>query len=168
MTLSLVLVLLLPVCLIPAVLLPDHRLRMFLYGLIGPAVLYLVFAGILFYYPGIASKVGLAIPFYRGLLSAHPELTSFEEGELSYALFSFLLTLVLAALLTLLLSLRYIGKNPDIHKPTRTVFHVLRSLFFFAITYGILFHFFACVRYLLPVPEGFLSPLFQKILPLGA
>ncbi|MCH3966862.1 MAG: hypothetical protein LKE52_04525 [Bacilli bacterium] len=169
MTLSWMLLLIAPLLLLPAILLPENRIRTFLFSLIVPFLVALSFALVGRFYPPFVETLGsFAKPLSQWALRGHPELSSYELDFLSYTLFSALITIVLFFLFLLPAAFFFVGKNPEIHKPTRTIRHILKSILFFVLTYGLVSYFLIAIRLILPIPDGFLSFLFEWIHPIGA
>lgn len=171
MTLSLFLLLLLPVFVVPAIFLSLNRLRS--YFLPSIFAFALVFSLYLFqvFFPSleVEEKIGKAfLGMWQFLFRPFIELSQGEIYHLSFdftLLFLYLLTYTIFFFVT---KIYFIGDNPSIHKQVRHVRHTYVGIFFVVFTYGALFFFLISIREILPFEDGFLSFFFPAIYPIEA
>jgi hypothetical protein len=171
MTLSWVLLFLIPLFLIPAFLLPQNRIRFFSFcALIPFLTLFLLFiANFLWEEIGLEQQIGKTFfPLFSGFLSGFETLSLQERYHLSAYLFYEFLYLLLYLIVYVFLKIYYIGSNPNIHKPTKAIRHALDILIFLVVTYGVLGVFLIEIREIIPLPDGLFKGFFSWFYPIGA
>lgn len=170
MSLSLLLLILIPLFLIPAIFLPQNRLKYYsACSLVAFGVIFFIcLFDVLISQIDIEDDIGKA--FY-GMFKPLIERSQLSQKEIDHL--SFWLTLLFFYGLLYLLSYLgmkffFIGSNPSIKKPSRRIAKVTLSLLFFLSTYMALAIFLVEAREILPFRDGFLSFLFTWIHPIQA
>ncbi len=166
MTLSILLLLVIPLFLIPALFLSKNRLELYLFCAFPAIVLVLLLSLIDISFPKyeINEKIGTAfLPMWRWIFDGFKELNESERVHLSVSFTYLFFYFVCYFLFYIPMKFFYIGSNPNIHKPIKTVTRIFSVLLFFLSTYGMAFAFLASIRQILPFPDGFLSFLFNLI-----
>ncbi len=170
MTVSLLLILFLPLFRIPSYLLPRNRLKVYLYSaLVACFVISLI---------GLADRIGgssiedklgrFFSPMFSFLIDPIDGITV-KEAHHVYCYLANSLLYVLSFLLALpIFSFFLIGDNPSIYHHVRWLSRFFLSFFFVLSTYGIFFLVIVNLRGILPFPSGFLEPVFARFYPLGA
>lgn len=170
MSITLLLFLFLLLFRIPSYLLPRNRLRIFLYS----AAFSCLVIGLI----GLIDRIGgrfleerrglFFSPLFSFLLKNAEGLTV-KEIHHAYCYLANSLVYRLSFLISLpLFSLFITGENPSIYHPVRWLSRFFLSFFFVRLTYGV---FFACIvnlRRVIPLPDGFLGPVFNRFYPIGA
>jgi hypothetical protein len=170
MTISLCLLLLFPLFLIPALLLPSNRMRVYTiaaatgFGLIALEIFLSVVSG--GQLEQILGKVFM--PLYGVFLNAIPTLSVLEKQHLSFFFLAFASYFVAYFAAYLIQKQVAIGTNPNIQKPATKISHVLSIIAFLVFTYGGLCLYIIETRELLPLRDGLLAPFFQVIYPIEA
>lgn len=166
MTLSIVLLIILPLFLIPSILLSLNRLRSLLFSLLpGTALLFLI---ILFdaMIPSLMLNErigGFFSNVFLFIFKGYNELDSKEIIHLSATFGYFLIYLICFAICVIPVKIFYVGINPSIHKRIRLVQRLFDIILFLATTYGVLAIFLIEIREIIPLQDGFLSFLFNAI-----
>lgn len=170
MSLSILLIVLFIIFLIPALFLPQNRIRFYLIASLGSSafLLALFLLSLAFSTEEFEKGLGGTFSFLFPFLSGNPELTSMEVHHLSswFMFLSFYLLFYL--ILFLSAKFNYVGSNPSIRKPTKSIYRILEALVFLASAFFPLALFFVNIRGILPLQDGFLSPLFDVFYHLGA
>ncbi len=164
MTLSALLSVLLALFLIPCFLLPKNRLQFYLLCSLPAFLVPLLLFFLDLSFPSylINERIGEAfLGMWHWLYRGYEELNTKEVIHLStsftYLFFyfvSFLLCYIPARFL-------YIGSNPDIHRPIKTITRIITIVFFLITTYGFLAVFLINIREILPFQDGSLSFFFD-------
>ncbi len=170
MTLSLLLIILIPLFLIPVFMLPSNKLTLYTFCATigtGPA---LVLSLLDIFIPAI--KLGEVIGSFFlpmwSFLSAKPTLNTQEIYHLSFFLTMGFMYLILYLISFFVINSFYIGVNPDIRKVSTIFQQIFSVVLFFTFTYGTLFIFLVETREILPLRDGFLGWLFQLIYQIKA
>jgi hypothetical protein len=169
MTLSLALLILIPLFLIPTFLLPRNKLWLYSFCAGVPFILFIAVSIFDKFTPSfsIMEKIG------KGFLGMFSFLTEREtismESRLRITFFLACIFLYLVIYLILYISSRFwfIGKNPSIHKRYTTPEKILLAMFFFISTYGFFAIILIGIRQIIPLSDGFLKWMFDIICPLG-
>lgn len=164
MTLSVLLLILLPLFLLPAFLLSKNRLQFYLLCSFPSALGIILLLIIDFSFPSyqINQKIGTAfLPLWNWLFQGYKELNSAEIIHLSCCFSYLLLYFILYLICYLFVKKFYIGSNPNIHGYINLLTRFFSIILFFLTTYGICFLFLIEIREILPFPDGFLSFLFN-------
>ncbi len=170
MTLSLVLIFLIPLFVIPVVLLPQNKLKF--YTICAAAGTTLAFVlnllDIVIPQGEISYNIGkFFYPMFAFLVNRN-NLSWEEMYHLSF-FFTLLFFYGIVYLDTYLVQKKnHIGKNPDIRKPSSIINNILDIVVFMICTYGILFLFLVEIREILPLGDGIFGWLFNLIYPLEA
>ena len=169
MTLSALLLIILPLFLIPALLLPSNRIRLFSYcGLLGFTVV-LVFLLLSLRMPLLINNIGQVFyPMWSPILGGYTTLLASEQYHLSFFLTMFFFYIVSYLICYIFMKVFYKGSNPNINKPIKAIFNILLVVIFVCVTYGSLSYFLIQIREILPFRDGFLSGFFDLIYPLEA
>lgn len=165
MTLSLMLIFIVPLILIPIFFLPRNKLTFYTICASigsGPA---LVLSLLDLFIPTI--EIGQDIGrFFFPMWSFIIDRSTFKENEMFHLSFFFTMLFfyfLLYIISFLFLKRLFIGTNPDIIKVSTIFEKIVSILLFFIFTYGTLFMFFVEIRQVLPLRDGFLGWLFQLI-----
>lgn len=171
MTLTLFLLLLLSVFLIPAILLPQNRIRFFSISSSSATLvlLALIFIGNFFGMERWEDAIGsFFYPMWSPLLKHVDEITLKEANHLStwftYLFFYFVVYL----LIYFIMKQVFIGSNPNIHRPTKWFLRFLEVFLFLLTTYVPLSMFFISIRGIIPLRDGTLGQIFNLIYRLEA
>ena len=170
MTLSLVLIVLIPLFVIPVVMLPQNKLKFFTFcALAGTALIFVLeFSNFLFSSLQIRVNIGKAFYPMFAFFAYRPYLSLEECYDLSF-LFTMLFFYGICYFATFLILKRiHIGSNPNIRKPSSIISTIFDTVIFLVCTYGVLAIFLIDIRIILPLGDGFLGWLFQLIHPLKA
>ena len=169
MSLSILLFAIIPLFAIPAILLPDNKIRIFSYSiLIGFS---LVFASVLlvFIQGSFDIIVGRGLyPAFGWFLKNNLELSINERYKIAFSFAQILIFFLVSTLSYVTLNSFYIGKNPSIIKNNNKFFNVLFRILMFFISYIAVSYFLISIRNLLCLEDGFLSSLFNLIYYIGA
>lgn len=166
MTLSVLLLVLLLLFLIPCFLLSKNRLQFYLLctlpAFLVPLLLFLLDLSFPSY--EISERIGEAfLGMWHWLFKGYRELNHREVLHLS-ASFTYLFLYFVSLLICYLPSrILYIGSNPDIHRPIKTITTIITIIFFLVTTYGIAAIFLINIREILPFRDGSLSFFFDWI-----
>ena len=170
MTVSLLLILFFLLIRIPSYLLPRNRLKVYLYSaLVACFVIGLI---------GLIDRIGSASvedklgrffsPMFSFLIDPIKGITVKEAHHVYCYLANSLLYVVSFLLALPVFSFFLVGNNPSIYLHVRWLSRFFLSFFFILSTYGILFLIIVNLRRILPLPSGFLEPVFSRFYPLGA
>lgn len=164
MNLSILLLLLIPLFLIPSILLPLNRLRVFLIA--STCAFLLVSLLYLFNHwikeDFIEQAIGEKFRWFSGFLYENrAELSQVEKKHLSFSFFLLAMYLLVYFIIFIPVKLIYVGNNPSFHKQLKTVQKVIVSILFFLTTFGIAFFFLVNIRMILPFEDGFLKDFFD-------
>lgn len=166
MTLTLLLLILLPLFVIPGFLLSRNRLRFFLLCSLPTFILILTLNFIDLSFPAqqINERIGRAfMPMWYWLIKGYTELNQAELIHLSASFSYLLLYFIFYIVFYIPAKIFYIGSNPNIHHFIRTISRTFDALLFILSTYGIVFLFLIEIREILPFDDGFLSSVFDWI-----
>lgn len=170
MSLSLFLILLLPLFLVPAFLLPQNKLRFFTLASSTGVLLILVLTLTDVFFPDthlMYSFGAFFYPMFAPFLN-RPELNQEEIYHLS-AFFAFAFLYGVCYLLTYIpLKIFYIGSNPYLKAPLNKVRRAVEIILYLGMSYALLFFFFVEVREILPFQDGFMKDFFQAVYPIEA
>lgn len=162
MSLSLLLIFIVPLFILPSILLPLNRLRMFLIGTISSFVV-IAFIYMLNIWIGnnfLEQNIGKAFLFLSSFFYlSKVELSSVEIYHLSFSFFLIALYFLLYIIVFIPTKLLYIGKNPSFHKQINFFSKIVYSVLFFISTFSICFFFLINIREILPLNDG----LFQNV-----
>lgn len=166
MTISFLILIFTPIFLLPAFLLSHNRLRTYLFSIIS-ATTVLIFIFLLdTFIPKIDLNYNIGKTFYplwKFLLANNKELTDLERYHVSTS-FTYLLIYFLTYILTFIpIKLIFIGTNPNIHKPIKTIQRISDIVLFIIGTYFVFALFIVEIRIILPFNDGFLSSIFSLI-----
>lgn len=170
MTLSWLIIFLIPLFLIPAVFLPQNRLKYY-------SICSLVAFGIVFFIclfnitisqVSIEKDIGKAFYGMFSPIVSRDYLTMEEIYHLSFWLTLIFFYGIIYFLCYMILKFFFIGNNPSIKKPSKRVAQVALSILFFASTYLTFAVFLIEIREIIPFRDGFLSFLFTWIHPIQA
>jgi len=171
MTLSLGIIIILPLFIIPVVLLPINRIRFFLGGTLIAffltAIIYLTDA----FFPtaGLGDMIGSwAYPIFRFLIEGHIELNTPERYHISFCLFLFILYLTIYLIYFLFGKIFFVGNNPSFNRKTTKLRKAFDGFIFILTTYIGLIIILINIRMILPFSYGVLNPLFNWIYTIGA
>ena len=169
MSLSAMIFVLFPLFLIPSIILPSNRMKVFCIASLfaGLPTLVLFLAALLS--PGdiLLLTLGDALsPFVSFLFLSG--MTHYERSLIGLAFLCLLLYFLLTIVTLLIQKAFVLGSNVTIRLGPHPIAHFIYAFFFLLFTYGMLVLFLITIRQILPLPEGFLSPLFQSLLPLEA
>lgn len=170
MTLTGVLAFLIPLFILPGILLPLNRLRVFSIGTVS-AFIPVSFIYLLNHWMGqnfIEQGIGNAFyPVFRFLFQ-NPEISSAEKSHLSFTFFLLFLYLFLYLILLIFTKHYYVGSNPSFHKNLGKIYKIPLSIVFFLTSYTIVFLFLINIRLILPIQDGLFQDFFSWIYPLEA
>ncbi len=166
MSLSLLVLILIPLFLVPAILFTTNRIRIYFYC----SLFAVLFTGIIFiiisFLPEILSEEIFAQPFmniFAPLMNHYPGLSVEEESHIITQFLYLIIYLLVYFISYLFFKIFYIGTNPAIHKPIKIITKIAYGASFFILTYIPLVIFFVNIRIILPFEDGFLSNLFDLI-----
>ena len=169
MSLSLLFLLAFPLFLLPSLLLPSHRLKVYVLSSLLGGVFVLLFYFVDLAFPEIGLVAIVGQPLLSLLSSTFgPEQTLAERCQVATAFLLLFVYLVLYLVSYLLQKVFLMGGNMTIHWSGKILRHIGFSLLFLLLTFLPFVLFFLNIRILLPIPDGFLSPLFQFFFPLEA
>lgn len=164
MTLSLVLIILIPLFILPAILLPLNRLRVFLIGTTS-AFLVVAFIYLLNSWTGksfIEQTIGKYFLFLSSFFYVSKiELSMIEIYHISFSFFLLALYLIIYFVVLLFTTIFYVGNNPSFHKQLKFVQKFFVSILFFVTTFSIVFFFFVNIRLILPIRDGLFENIFS-------
>lgn len=166
MTLSILILLIFPLFLIPSLFLSKNRLDLYLFCAFPSLVLILLLSLIDISFPTyeINEKIGRAfLPMWSWIFKGYRELNQSEFVHLSVSFTYLFFYFICYFLFYFPLKFIFIGSNPNIHKPIKTITRILSIILFLFSTYGMAFVFLASIRQILPFPDGFLSFLFNLV-----
>lgn len=163
MSLTVLLILLIPIFLIPAFMLPKNKTRF--YGLGFALSVMVVFAINLIniFLPAfeISDNIGhFFLPMFAFIVNRE-YLTTAEINHLSFWFFCLLLFTFIYIIYYLIAKKHHIGTNPDVHKIITKLNSVFYVIIFFALTYGVVFIFLIEIREIIPLQDGFLGFIFD-------
>ena len=165
MSLSIVTFLLLPLFLIPAAIVPSNRMKVYFVSSLLSALPAGILLAICLLLPDsglVQTLSSLMEPSLSFLLL--PGMSLAERQRICILFFLLSLYFLVYAVSYILQKIFFLGSNVTIQsRPTKVIRHV-----FFLCTYLFLVVFLAGIRQLLPLPDGFLSPLFDFLFPLEA
>ncbi len=171
MSLSIIVLCLIPIFLAPAVFLPRNKLYTYTGSLLIAIVPVLLFNLIEIFIPEIGIEAGIG-EFFEWMFSwlvREEDLLTRAEALHIYAWFGYLVIFAFVFLIAqFILRTVYIGTNPSVHKPSRTLFHILISALFFILTYLSVSLFLTEIRMCFGFEDGFLTFVFEAIYPIGA
>lgn len=169
MTLSALLLIILPLFLIPALLLPSNRIRVFSYCGLQGFIVVLVFLLLSLEMPLLINDIGYTFyPMWSPILGGYTTLLSKEKYHLSFYLTMLFFYIISYLICYIFMKIFYKGSNPNINKPIKAIFNILLVVIFICVTYGSLAYLLIEIREILPFREGFLSGFFDFIYPLEA
>lgn len=169
MTLSFVLLFALPLFLVPSILLPANRLKVYdLSAFLAflPIALTMLVEAVL---PSLGVFSVLADrfrPFYSFLLT--DGMTAREESVVGSMVLFLYVYLALYLLVYLIQKVFFLGKNVTIHWTGKALSHLFYSTVFFLCTYVPFFLLLVGIRQVFPFGDGFLGGFFQLLNPLEA
>lgn len=170
MDLTFALLLLLPLFLLPCILLPLNKVRVYFIGslsaFIPVAFLYMInrwIDGIF-----IEQTIGKSFLPVFGFLFVREELSTTEINHLSFSFFLLVLYLATYFLVYLFTKRFYVGNNPTFHKQLNRIQKVILSIFFFITSYTVASVFLINIREILPFPDGLFANLFSWIYQIEA
>lgn len=164
MTLSFLLIVLIPLFLIPTFLLSRNKIRFYNIGF-GMASICVFALQLWDYFVGVGLTHGLA-SVVRPLFSFFIDRSYLDNEEVNHLLacFAYLgIYFIVYGITYVILKIFFIGKNPDIQKKSTRFQSIFNNILYFAFTYGMLFLFLVQIRQILPLKDGFLSFVFQLI-----
>ncbi len=166
MSLSLLVLVLIPLFVLPAFLFATNRIRIYFYCSLTAALFTGIFFIITTFLPDILSEEVFAQPFMRIfslILNHYPGLSTQEQAHIVTHFLYLIIYLLVYFISYLLFKIFYIGTNPAIHKPIKIVTKIAYGTSFFILTYIPLVFFFVNIRIIFPFEDGFLSNLFDLI-----
>ena len=170
MSLSIETYLLLPHFLIPAAIVPSNRMKVYFVSSLLSALPAGILLAICLLLPDsglVQTLSSLMEPSLSFLLL--PGMSLAERQRICILFFLLSLYFLVYAVSYILQKIFFLGSNVTIQsRPTKVIRHVVFATFFFLCTYLFLVVFLAGIRQLLPLPDGFLSPLFDFLFPLEA
>ncbi len=169
MTLTLLLLVLIPLFFIPAFVLPKNKIKFYstCFSIAGFSLLFFFLLSFFFGWD-MENRIG---SFLLGWLPFFAERSDLNEREIIHLYFCFFCLAVFFVIYLIpyvLFKIFFIGKNPDIKKASRKMESIVDIVFFLFSTYGMLFLFLIEIREIIPLREGFLSILFDWIYHIGA
>ena len=170
MTLSLLLILLFPLFLVPAIFLPHNRLFSYLIPAFVSTLVLLSLLMIELFAPGLSffDRIG---SFFEPMFSFLMNKRELMEEEILHLSCFYALGLIygITYLIAFLLMKRfYIGSSPYVSSPIKKTGKVFEVILLNICTYLILFFFLIEIRRAIPLREGFLAPFFSWIYPIEA
>lgn len=163
MTLSWFLLSLFLIFLLPSILLPQNRLRLYLFGTLSSCLVILVFFIVSFSMPegALERNIGGFFLFLFPFIGRNIELTFQEMCHLSFCFILLIFYLFVYLIVFLIFKYTYVGTNPNIHRSIKRIRRVFQGILFFLSAYIPLFFFFLNIRGILYLPDGFLASLFN-------
>ncbi len=169
MSLSAAILALFPIFLIPAIFLPSNRMKVFFFASLSAAIPVAVFILVCMFLPDKQLLLSFGNVFVSSFSAFYVEgMTFLEKAQVALLLFSLMVYFVIYLVAYVLQKVFVLGSNVTIRIGPNPMGHFLYSFFFILFTYVFLVVFLAGIRQILPFPDGFLSPLFQWLFPLGA
>lgn len=164
MTLSILFFLLIPLFLIPSILLPLNRLRMFLVASFSAFIIVSLLYLFNHWIKGdfIEQAIGEKFRWLSGFLyEKKTELLEVERNHLSFSFFLLSMYLLVYFIVFIPVKLIYVGNNPSFHKQLKTAQKIFVSTLFFLTTFGAAFFFLVNIRMILPFEDGFFHDFFD-------
>lgn len=171
MSLSIIILCLLPIFLIPAFVITNNRIRIYFSCSSGATIVVLIIAFVAWLLPEHMSDNILASPFAGISNYIHMSLPYLSSQEVSHIIVQFeylIIYLVVYLLVYLFFKIFFIGSNPAIRKPIKVIGKIAYGLGFFICTFLPLSLFLINIRLLLPFQDGFLNDFFNLIYYVGA
>jgi hypothetical protein len=170
MSLSLLLVLLIPFFLIPSLFLPRNKLIIYTLSSGIPAIFFIVLFFFDTFYSSysISNAVGEAFMGMFSFFTDRETLSLAQKTHITYNLTCLFFYMILYLVSYFSSKFWFIGSNPNIHKAYTLLEKFILSALFFVFTYGVLFLFIVEIREIIPLSDGFLSFLFNIIYKVGA
>lgn len=169
MSLSTVIFVLLPLFLIPAIVLPSNRMKVYFISSFFAAipVMVLVLVCLLYSENRILLSFGsIFSPIFQAFFI--DGMTSLEKAQVSLFFVSLVLYFILYIISYAIQKVFVLGSNVTIKIGPNPIGHFFYAVFFVLFTFGALAMFLIGIRQILPLPDGFLSGFFQWLFPLEA
>lgn len=155
--------------LVPAFVLPHNQLRAIICSFIPGFLLLSIlhFCDLFITTINLNESMGKFFsPMWKPLFEGFEELSLAEEIHISTS-FSYLFIYIVCFIICYsIISYFFIGSNPSVRRPIKTIHRAFDILFLFGFTYAVWFFFLAEIRLIIPFPDGFLWPLYQWIYPI--
>jgi hypothetical protein len=165
MTLSIFLIILLIIFLVPALLLPQNRIRFFLIAsLTSTALLIFVFIFSLgFTTTEFEAGISSLFSFLFPSIVNNPELNQMEVNHLITWFMALVFYILIYLILFGISKSIFVGTNPNIKETTKRIHRILEALAFLVSTFVPLAIFFINIRGILPFQDGFLATIFNAL-----
>lgn len=170
MSLSLILIFIIPFVLFPAIILPTNKLKMYSLVTILPLIIFIVLLLLELIFPSIHIYEAFGyifFPVFNVIFVGFKEYSLSETIYLSSTIFTFIIYLIFLLFSYIIINHNFTGSNATRHKKRDYIAKIIYSIFFFLLVYFLIFYFLSSIRSLIPLEEGFFSPLFSLIHPLG-
>lgn len=163
------LLILIPLFFIPAFVLPKNKIKFYstCFSIAGISLILFFLLSFLFGWD-MENRIGSVFLGWLPSLFERSDLNEEEIKHLYFCFFCLAMFFVIYLIPYILFKIFFIGKNPDINKPSRKMESIIDIVFFLISTYGMLFLFLVEIREIIPLREGFLSFLFDWIYHIGA
>lgn len=163
------LLILIPLFFIPAFVLPKNKIKFYsiCFSIAGCSLFFFLLLSFLFRWD-MENRIGSFLIGWLPFLFERSDLKDAEIIHLYFCFFCLAMFFVIYLIPYILFKIFFIGKNPDINKPSRKLESIIEIIFFLFSTYGLLFLFLVEIREIIPLREGFLTFLFDWIYHIGA
>lgn len=170
MSLSILLILFIPIFLIPCIFLPKNKLIIFSLssGIPGTFFVLLFIFDLVFPSLNIKNSIGETFLGMFSFLTNRPILNHEQQIHLTFNFVCLFFYFILYLLIYMTSKFWFIGINPSVHKTLSIAKKVLLSLLFFSFSYVVFFIFMVEIREIIPLSDGFLSFFFNIIYNVGA
>ena len=164
MTLSFLLILLIPIIVVPALVLPHNKINFGIFSLLYALSIPIAFSFINIVYPNFEVDLGLSTyPMFSWIISGYKELNIKERAHISFILFLFMIFFFIFIITFTIQNTFLLGQNPSIHTTRKKFYRIFQSTVFFSLAYFSLAYFLISIREILSIQDGFLSSLFSLI-----
>ncbi len=171
MSLSLIIFILIPIFLLPALIMTTNRIRIYFYCALAGSFAALVLNLAVLIAGANFTEVDLASPFlgmFSSFFNYYPSFTTEEKCHIICMFIYLVIYLIVYLIAYIFIKIFYIGKNPAIRRPVKFITKIMFGLGFFALTYLPLCLFLINIRLLFPFEDGLLSFFFDWIYLLEA
>lgn len=162
MTLSILIIAIFPLFLIPTIILPTNKLKIYTYcSMIASSFFLLTFIlNLLIPSLNIETIIGKTfLPLFSFIDKQYLKIE--EVYHISFYLTCIFFYLLFYIISILSIKKFYIGKNPSMVKPLSRVEHILYILLFLIFTYVLLSFSLIQIRIIIPLKDGFLENFFS-------
>ena len=170
MSISIILLIAAVVFILPAILIPENRLRFYTHNSLFAAIICVVLMLIDIIFKNINFNQSLGkvfYPLYSWFLNLNIEMPITERYHISAYLTYLIIYGILYLFMYIMGKVFFLGTNPNIHKSTKTIRHIINIVIFVVTTYGFFAFVSINIRELLPFKDGFLAGFFNLIYWVG-